>query len=383
MRTEPLNLAVQPLTNWLASAREPLVIGGPCSAESEAQVIAAANALRQIPQVAAFRAGVWKPRTRPNSFEGRGEAALPWLQRVQRETGLRVAVEVARAEHVAACLEHGMDMLWIGARSVVNPFTVQEIADALSGVDIPVLVKNPIVPDISLWIGALERLNAVGIRKLAAVHRGFTGFVSTEMRYAPEWKIPIELKRICPDLPLLCDPSHIAGKESLLGPIAQEALNLDMNGLMLECHPEPQQALSDKQQQITPAELTALLSNLRVRHSQPGNGRFADHVASLRREIDQIDHELLEVLARRMEAVAKIGHYKDQFDVTPLQIQRWNEVIQSRLLEARQKSLDSGFIEELFQLLHGEAIRRQNTDLNGTNTANSHNNRAQDNDRIQ
>lgn len=359
-----LNLEFDSLRNWLASPDDALLIAGPCSAETEDQVLATAHALREIPEVKLFRAGVWKPRTRPNGFEGNGEIAFEWLKRVRAETGLRTLIEVARAEHVEAALKHGVDAIWIGARTVVNPFSIQEIADALRGSDIPVLIKNPIVPDLNLWIGAIERIQMAGIRRIAAVHRGFTSYSETRLRFAPEWKIPIELRRICPNLEIICDPSHIAGRRDLVLPVAQQALDMDMAGLMIEVHVQPENAWSDAQQQLTPADFRTLLRNLRFRSSAIHDRDFSAYLETLRKRIDLLDKQLLEILFARMNVVEEIGRYKGQQDVTALQIQRWDELIRDRLELAARQGLDPGLVEEIFQLVHAESIRRQSRVMN-------------------
>ncbi|MDA7768373.1 bifunctional 3-deoxy-7-phosphoheptulonate synthase/chorismate mutase type II, partial [Flavobacteriales bacterium] len=307
---------------------KPLVIAGPCSAESREQVLTTAKGL--VNKATVFRAGIWKPRTRPNSFEGVGEKALPWLNDVKAETGLQVATEVATAQHVEACLKANIDILWIGARTTVNPFYVQEIAEALKGVDISVMVKNPLHPELSLWMGALERLNQVGINRLSAIHRGFFTLEKSAFRNEPKWELPIKLKRLAPDLPIICDPSHISGSPQMLAEVSQTAMDLNMDGLMIETHYNPSLALSDAQQQITPEKLGELLDNLILRSSTHPNAQFRSALNKLRMEIDSIDKKLVEIVGQRTEIVKEIGRYKKENAVTILQIERWFEILKSR-----------------------------------------------------
>ena len=347
-----------PLRDWLPTSNFPLVISGPCSAETRGQVIGTARKLAVIPQVKIFRAGLWKPRTRPSGFEGVGEAGLEWLTEVQQETGLLTAVEVARPGHVAACLKHKVDILWLGARTVVNPFSVQELAEVLKGVDIPVMVKNPLHPDISLWLGALERLNKSGIRKLVAIHRGFYYYRHALYRNQPMWEIPIELQRLIPELPIICDPSHISGRRDLLLPVSQKALDLEMAGLMIESHIDPDNALTDSSQQITPDLLLGLLNSLTIRNVK-GNSDFETRLEMLRREIDKMDAELLDIVGKRMNIVDEIGQYKKENKITILQIRRWSDMFYDRMNLGSRMGLSHEFLVELLQLLHEESIRRQ------------------------
>ena len=351
-------LDIIPLSKWLPTGNLPLVISGPCSAETHAQVMDTARKLSAIPQVKVFRAGLWKPRTRPSAFEGVGEVGLQWLKDVQQETGLLTAVEVARPEHVEACLKNNVDILWLGARTVVNPFSVQELSEVLKGVDIPVMVKNPLNPDISLWLGALERLNQAGIRKLAAIHRGFYYYRHALYRNQPMWEVPIELQRQVPDLPVICDPSHISGRRDLLLQVSQKALDLEMAGLMIESHCDPDHALTDANQQITPSELERLLGSLIVRQTR-GNKEFETKLEMLRREIDKMDAELLDILSRRMQIVDEIGQYKKENNITILQIRRWSDIIFDRLNLGSRIGLDREFLLQMLQLVHEESIRRQ------------------------
>ncbi|HPT03957.1 MAG TPA: bifunctional 3-deoxy-7-phosphoheptulonate synthase/chorismate mutase type II [Bacteroidales bacterium] len=349
---------ILPLTSWLENYNQPLIISGPCSAETEEQVLATAKELAKIKQVKIFRAGIWKPRTRPSQFEGVGSKGLDWLKRVRQETGLLTAVEVATPQHVVEAIESGVDILWIGARTVVNPFSVQEIADSLQGVDIPVMIKNPVNPDLKLWMGTIERCYRAGIRKIIAVHRGFFYFEKTPYRNAPMWEIPIELKRLIPNLPIICDPSHICGKMELIYNIAQKALDLEMDGLMVEVHDHPEKALTDARQQITPYQLSELLTKLVIRKTS-GSHEFENKLEELRREIDKLDDELITILSRRMEIVKEIGEYKKENDITILQIKRWSEIIRYRLENASRAGLDRDFLIRLFELVHKEAIQIQ------------------------
>jgi len=353
-------LDIIPLSQWMPTDNFPLVISGPCSAENYEQVMDTARRLAAIPQVKIFRAGLWKPRTRPSTFEGVGDIGLEWLKDVRHQTGLRTAVEVARPEHVEACLKNKVDILWLGARTVVNPFSVQELSEVLKGVDIPVLVKNPLNPDISLWLGALERLNQAGIKKLAAIHRGFYYYSHALYRNQPMWEIPIELQRLVPGLPIICDPSHISGRRDLLLPVSQKALDLEMAGLMIETHCDPVRALTDANQQITPEDLTSLLSSLVIRQ-RSGSLEIESKLEQLRREIDKMDAELLDILNKRMKIVDEIGQYKKENNITILQIRRWSDIIFDRLNLGSRIGLNREFLLQMLQLVHEESIRRQET----------------------
>ncbi len=336
----------------------PLVIAGPCSAETEAQVLQTARQLAKLPQVKAFRAGLWKPRTRPGSFEGVGEKGLPWLQKVKAQTGLKTAVEVARPGHVESALRYDVDILWLGARTVVNPFVVQELAEVLRGVPVTVMVKNPIIPDLKLWIGALERVNAAGVKRLLAIHRGFHYFEKSPFRNAPMWEIPIELKRLAPQLPIVVDPSHICGRRELLQEIAQKAIDLEMDGLMLEVHEDPSKALTDAAQQISPGGLKTLLTSLILR-KRTGNPAFESRLETLRTEIDKLDGELLQILAKRLEIIDEIGDYKRRNNITILQMKRWAGIITDRLSIGLHLGLEEDFLKKLLDLIHKESIQRQ------------------------
>lgn len=353
-----VQLDIAPLGSWLPVEKQPLIIAGPCSAETEIQVMNTAMALTSAGGVSVFRAGIWKPRTRPSAFEGVGKKGLKWLQRVKRETGLPVTVEVASPLHVKEALDHGIDILWIGARTSVSPFSVQAIAEALEGCDVPVMVKNPLNPDLKTWMGALERINQSGVRKLVAIHRGFSFFNRSPYRNAPMWEIPIELKSLCPELPVIVDPSHICGNRELLLPVAQKALDLEMQGLMIETHINPAQALTDKHQQITPEQLKILISKLVLRQESAPTG-FENQLEMLRSEIDKLDEELIDILARRMNVVGEIGTYKKANRITILQLKRWNQLTFDRIEAGLRLGLSSEFILKLLETVHEESIQRQ------------------------
>lgn len=355
---------IQPIETWLPINKKPLVISGPCSAESESQMLTTAEQLAETGMVNIFRAGIWKPRTRPNSFEGIGYPALSWLKKVKDQFGFTTAVEVANASHVKDCLEHDVDILWIGARTSANPFSVQEIADQLVGIDIPVFVKNPINPDLQLWIGALERINQAGITKMAAIHRGFSSHEHTSYRNIPKWEIPIELMRLYPELKIICDPSHISGNRQLLSHVSQKAMDLDMYGVMIESHYNPEVALSDKDQQVVPAQLKEIINKLIIRKTSTLNKDFEDHLTQLRSTIDEIDDEIIMKLAKRMEVAEEIGRYKKENDVTILQVKRWEEIINKRIAMGDSMGLSEEFMSKLLQIIHKESIRKQTEIMN-------------------
>jgi chorismate mutase len=343
----------------------PLLIAGPCSAESREQMLDTARGIRQhAPQVKALRAGIWKPRTRPETFEGLGEPALEWLVEAGAETGLLTMTEVANAQHVEACLKAGVDMLWIGARTTPNPFSVQEIADALKGVDIPVFVKNPINPDLQLWVGALERLARAGITRLAAIHRGFSWFERTPYRNSPMWEFPIRLKAAFPGLELLCDPSHVAGARARVAEVAQQALDLNFSGLMVETHRDPAHALSDAEQQLSPAALGDLVGSLIFRQ-RTADALSSDHLQQLRDLIDQLDEEILQKLGARMAITERIGEYKQEHNVAILQPERWERIMLRQLRLAEGLGLAPAFVEAFMNAIHQESIRRQTTVWSG------------------
>jgi chorismate mutase len=334
--------------------QRPLVIAGPCSAESEEQVMDTARQLK-AQGVKIFRGGIWKPRTKPGGFEGVGEVGLPWLKRVQSELGIYTAVEVANAKHVVAALEGGVDILWLGARTTANPFSVQEIADVLKGIDIPVLVKNPVNPDLDLWIGAIERLYNAGIRKLGAIHRGFSAYDKKIYRNLPQWHIPIELQRQMPNLPLLCDPSHIGGKRELIAPICQQAMDLNFDGLIIESHCNPDKAWSDAAQQVTPDTLGLILDTLVIRDAK----QTTENLSALRRQIDELDNNLLELLARRMRVSIEIGTYKKEHNMPILQTARYDEILQNRISQAVQMGMSDEFMKTVLVAIHEESVRHQ------------------------
>ncbi|MBA3665648.1 MAG: bifunctional 3-deoxy-7-phosphoheptulonate synthase/chorismate mutase type II [Bacteroidetes bacterium] len=352
------------LSSWLPTKNEPLVISGPCGAESPEQLLTTAKQLQELGRVALFRAGVWKPRTRPNAFEGRGEEALKWLAEVKKECGFQITIEVANAHHTELALKYGIDVLWIGARTTVNPFSVQEIADVLKGVDVPVMVKNPIHADLQLWIGGIERIYNSGITKIAAIHRGFHYYGKTKYRNKPMWQIPIELRTQFPDLPIICDPSHISGKKELIPFVAQKALDLGMNGLMIESHYNPSIALSDAEQQLTPKELDKLLSGLIIRQKKTGDAFVLDKLHELRNMIDEIDDELINVIKKRSQAIEQIGTYKKEHNITIFQLERWQEILRTRAQWAEKLGISRLHIERLCQLLHDESIKIQNDVMN-------------------
>jgi len=355
---------IKPIHNWFKKLdTHPIVISGPCSAESEEQLLATANELKKVEQVKIFRAGVWKPRTRPNSFEGRGSDALQWLNRVKLETGLLTTVEVASPKHVEMCLRHNVDILWVGARTTSNPFSVQELASALQGMNVPVMVKNPINPDINLWIGALERIHKAGISKLAAIHRGFYPFEKTLLRNIPKWEIPIELKSRFHNLPIICDPSHIAGSRKYIHEMAQKAMDLNMDGLMIESHFNPDEALSDSEQQLTPKDLDKLLRSL-VCRLHDVDGQEIDQLDKYRDQIDSVDAQLIELLAQRMNIVEEIGEYKHEKNMTILQLQRWEKVRERGIDLAKSLGLSEKFTTQLLRMIHKEAILKQNEVMN-------------------
>lgn len=347
----------------LFSRRErPLLIAGPCSAESKEQVMETASRLREA-GVEAFRAGIWKPRTRPNCFEGVGEEGLAWLSKTRRETGIKVGTEVAKARHVEACLKAGLDFLWLGARTTANPFAVQEIAEALKGTDIAVLVKNPVNPDINLWIGALERLSMAGISKLGAIHRGFSTYDSGKYRNAPQWQIAIDLKREIKPIPLFCDPSHIGGQREYVREIAQKGMDLGFDGLIVEVHPNPDKALSDAQQQLTPKEFIEIMSKLVIRTGQVADGDSS--MEAWRERIDQLDRALMRTLTERMRVCEQIGEYKKAHNLPVLQTDRWEKILSRVVKEAEENRLPRELAERIFKAIHQASIDRQTEIMEG------------------
>lgn len=347
------------LENYLVTYGYPLMIAGPCSAESYEQVREVAETLKDNQKVHIFRAGVWKPRTRPGSFEGVGDIALKWLQQIKKETQLLVATEVANQRHVESALAHDIDVLWIGARTAANPFSVQEIANALKGTGKIVMVKNPVSADLALWIGAMERISAAGINKIIAIHRGFSTGDHSKYRNNPKWKIPIELKRRYPELPIICDPSHIAGSRPLIAQICQRAMDSDMDGFMIETHTNPSSALSDAKQQITPDELKEIIKNTTLRRADCDERDFKNNLEDLRENINRIDEDMIDLLAKRFEIVEKIGEMKKSSGVTALQLDRFNQIMEKITLLADKNNLPEDLAREIFQTIHEKSIRRQ------------------------
>ena len=356
--------SINSLASWSKKQERPLVISGPCSAETEEQMHLTASQLAKSGNVDMLRAGIWKPRTRPGSFEGIGKPALAWLVAAGKANKLPVCTEVANAQQVEEALEAGVDVLWVGARTTVNPFSVQEIAESLRGVNVPVMVKNPVNPDIELWIGALERLHGVGVENLAAIHRGFSSSSKTAFRNDPLWDLPIELKSRVPHLPIICDPSHIAGNRDLIPFVAQKALDLDMDGLMIESHFHPENAWSDAKQQITPQTLAHLIQSLIVREPVSANPQFKNTLEVLREQIDQLDDQLMHIMAERMKISERIGTYKKENGVTILQVSRWEEIIASRLMYGKAMGMEESFIKNLLKIIHQGSIEVQNKVMN-------------------
>lgn len=352
-------LDINPIKEWLPKLNNPLLIAGPCSLESEQQAMDTAKLLVKDHRVFIYRGGVWKPRTRPGTFEGVGSIGLKWLTMVREETGLPVGTEVANAQHTEEALKAGLDVLWIGARSTASPFVVQEIADVVKGSNAVIMVKNPVNPDVQLWMGAIERIYRAGIKNIVAIHRGFTPFQETKYRNYPNWQTVIELRRMMPEVPIICDPSHIAGKREYLYEISQKAFDMGLEGLMLESHIDPSCALSDKEQQLTPADLAKLLDRLVIRHQNADNPQFENQLEVLRNRIDALDTELLEVLSSRMDIVKEIGLYKKEHNVTALQINRWAQLMENRIKMGEKLNLNRTFTQILFQLIHEDSVRMQ------------------------
>lgn len=346
-------------TSWLTKDKRPIVIAGPCSAETEEQVLETAIRLKATTKSDIYRAGIWKPRTKPGSFEGVGVKGLPWLQKVKEVTGFATTVEVAKASHVELCLEFGIDILWIGARTTVNPFAVQEIADALKGVDIPVLVKNPINPDLALWIGGIERFQKAGLKEIGAIHRGFSNLGEKYYRNRPQWQIPIDFMREFPDLPMICDPSHICGRRDILQDVGQKAMDLDFDGLMIESHIDPDNAWSDAKQQITPEVFGSMVTEMRLRHDYQDNVKLQSKLDQLRDVINHIDEEIINLLSNRMNVAREIGEYKKDNDITIYQGKRWNEIIDKSKVQAQKSRLSEEFIIKYIKAVHDESIDQQ------------------------
>ncbi len=347
---------ISPLSEWIPLSGNRLYIAGPCSVESREQLAETAEGVAQAGNVPVLRAGVWKPRSRPGQFEGKGAEAFPWLKQIRKDTGLRIAVEVARPDHAIQCLEHEVDIIWLGARTTVNPFMVQEIADAISGTGIPVMIKNPVSPDLRLWIGAIERILMAGSKKIIAIHRGFKTHKRSVYRNIPLWDIPLELRHEVPGLPLICDPSHISGNTALLEEVAGQALTLSMDGLMLEVHHQPEKALTDREQQITPETMHALFARL---SAIPHRQKSAETLDDLRRHIDENDHELLALLAHRMGLSRQIGQLKKLRNEKIVQPHRLKALFSDRRQKGEILGLYPGFLDKFLQLLHDESVRIQ------------------------
>ena len=352
-RRNEMELDLLPL-NLQSDVKRPFVIAGPCSAETEQQVMETAWQLKRK-GCHNFRAGVWKPRTKPGCFEGKGEEALSWLRRVRQETGMLVSTEVATPEHVELCLKYELDFLWVGARTTTNPFAMQALADALQGVDIPVFVKSPVNPDLELWMGAMERLNRAGVQRIAAIHRGFSSYEKSMYRNLPMWQIPIELHRRIPQLPIICDPSHIGGKRELIAPLCQQAMDLGFEGLIVESHCNPNAAWSDAKQQVLPEELDAILSKLVVRDEYT----TTDDLQNLRAEIDQLDDQLMNLLSKRLRICREIGQYKKEHNLTVLQSNRYSEILDKRGKQGVQYGLSAESVANIFEEIHQESVRQQ------------------------
>ena len=352
------------LRNWLDAfgLDHPLVIAGPCSAETEEQVLKIAHQLKDT-DATVLRAGIWKPRTRPGNFEGVGALGLKWLQKAKEETGMLTTTEVANPNHVELALKHDVDILWIGARTTVSPFIIQEIADALKGTDKPVLIKNPVNPDLALWLGAVERMYTADIKNLGVIHRGFSSYEKSKYRNNPEWQIAIELQNKFPDLPLILDPSHIAGRRDIIFDLCQTALDLNFDGLMVETHYDPDNAWSDAKQQITPATLVQIMKDLKIRKEISESEDFQNKLSNLRTKIDIADNQLIELLAKRMKISEEIGHVKKSQNVAILQTKRWNEILGKMVLEGEQVGLSEEFVLKLFKAVHQESINHQQSIL--------------------
>ena len=344
--------------------KAPLIISGPCSAETEEQVMATAKGLAATGKVDIMRAGIWKPRTRPGSFEGIGTKGLPWMQQAKKETGLPIAVEVATAKQVEDALHFDVDVLWVGARTTVNPFSVQEIADALRGVKVPVLIKNPLNPDLELWVGGMERIAKAGIEDLGLIHRGFSSYGNTEYRNAPMWHLAIEMKRRFPNVPMINDPSHICGRRDILQSVAQQAIDLDFDGLIIESHVDPDNAWSDAKQQITPEVLKQMLDAMHWRKEDVANEDFHSALEKFRQQINQLDDELLQVLSTRMKVAQKIGEYKKNNEITILQTGRWNEILDRAVAKGNKLGLSDEFVTKYMDAVHMESINQQNKVMN-------------------
>ena len=347
-------MKLEPVISPEISNKRPLIIAGPCSAESEQQVLTTAKELAEN-GIKVFRAGIWKPRTKPGSFEGVGSIGLEWLKKVKEKTGMLVSTEVATTSHVEEALKHKVDILWIGARTSASPFAMQEIAETLKGVNIPVLIKNPVNPDLDMWVGAIERIYNAGIKKIGAIHRGFSAFDKKFYRNLPHWDIPIELHRQIPELPIICDPSHIGGKRELIASISQQAMDLNFDGLIIETHCNPDEALSDAAQQITPAELKIVLDNLIIRDKKP----ITKDIESLRKQIDKIDSDLINLLTERIKISNEIGYYKKEHNMPILQEKRYEEILEKNLSKAEELGLNTQFVKKILVAIHEESVKQQ------------------------
>jgi 3-deoxy-7-phosphoheptulonate synthase len=350
---------ISPISEWEVYKQRPLVIAGPCSAESEDQVMSTAAELASSGKADLFRAGIWKPRSRPDSFEGVGTVGLVWLRQVKERYGLPVAVEVATEKHVYEALKHGVDAVWIGARTTVNPFALQEITSALRGADIMVFVKNPVNPDLELWIGAIERVSRAGIRRIAAIHRGFSSWEKSAFRNQPRWQIPVELRQRMPDVPLICDPSHMGGDRSFIADLSQKAMDLNYDGLMIETHIDPDSALSDKKQQVRPSELNQILDSLILRSPTSDDREFIETIEELRSQIDIYDDLLLDILESRMLIAENIGRYKKEHSITILQSDRWKEVVSKAVSKGIKRGLSPECVHTILEAIHQESIAHQ------------------------
>ncbi len=347
------------LKNWLTKEKRPIVIAGPCSAETEEQVFETCRAIAKTKKADILRAGIWKPRTRPGTFEGIGIKGLPWMKQMGIETGMPVTIEVAKPGHVEACLEFGIDILWVGARTTVNPFAVQEIAEAVRGVNIPVLIKNPINPDLELWLGAIERFERMGITELGGIHRGFSNTSERVYRNRPEWQMAIDFMRIRPELPLICDPSHICGRRDLLKAVSQKAMDLNYDGLMIESHRDPDNAWSDAKQQITPDVFGQMITELVLRHNREDDKNAQQSLEFMRQEINQLDDDLINLLGERMKVAREIGEYKKRNDMTILQPKRWEEILGKSFEKGDKNQLSRDFMTKLLRAIHDESIDQQ------------------------
>lgn len=365
---KPIDIAVTPMAQWSGVENRPLLIAGPCSAESPDQMRAVARRLAGQ-RVDYYRAGIWKPRTRPGNFEGMGDTAVPWLADIRREFGIRTATEVATPQHVEVSLKHGIDLLWVGARTTVSPFAVQELANALRGSTVPVLVKNPTSPDIGLWFGALERIAGAGVKMLGVIHRGFSIAGTSRFRNVPLWEMVIEFRRTFPHIPVINDPSHISGRRDLIQEVSQSALDLGLDGLMIETHSNPDQAWSDAEQQITPERLGDIMARVKVRRSGTQAAAFNAALEGLRDEIDHVDREMLDLLAQRMRIVERIAESKSANNVAPLQVDRWRAMLAERMARAEAIGLTRAYAQALYEVIHSESVRRQSELISGTDGA--------------